>query len=144
MFISDYVPTLVIVLFIVALFFLVSKKRAKKLTLTDNAPIEGTEAERLAAEEKLRAMPLDIREELVNTHELYDRFSTRQGFSREYFEDVSRQLNEAGISNEVIFQPAAPLGSMGTVIDQAGFFELFIEKGKRAQAQSLLGEIQRF
>jgi hypothetical protein len=140
----DWILILIEVSAIAAIVYLYFKRSTPKVSADDSEPIQGTDAERLSAEQALREMPIDMREELVSTHELFDRYSTRQGFSKEYFDDVSRQLRDAGIANYVYFQPAAPLGSMGSIIEEQGLFELYIEKGKRREAQEILKAVSKF
>lgn len=127
----------------VVLYF---KRRVPRRSLhrDESEPLLGTEADRLAAEENLRNVPADIREELVRTHELYDRFSTRHGYSKDYIEELTRLLNEAGIANEVVFQPTMPLGMADAVLEPQGFFELFIEHGKRVEAAQILEAARKF
>ena len=96
------------------------------------------EAELRNAEAQLTGSILEMREKLLENFELYDRYSTMRGYTGPYMHDIELGLQRQGIAAEVLFQETAPLGVAASVVSQQGFFELYIERGRRQEADRLI------
>ena len=117
------------------------KRRRQKQKIQIDIPdgvVKETATDLANAEEELRKLPIDIRETIVETHELYDRFTTHRGYSAVYMEDLTRKIRDAGIACEMVFQPTLPMGLADAVIEPQGVFELYVLRSQLRESKELI------
>ena len=121
----------------VAIVILFVKRRRRKARMSQQAdgPLRETAADFALAEKALQDLPIDIREALVDTHELYDRFSTHQGYSNEYMESLTAQIRNLGIDCELIFQATLLMGVADAIVEPQGVFELYVRRANITEAK---------
>ena len=120
---------------LVILFF---RQRQKRSLIGDDGPILGTDADRLRAEDEMRAAPLNIRERLLQSMDVQGRYAARDGFDARGFDELLGRLRAAGIECDVHFQPSLPMGVGDSFLVQQGLFELFVERGRAAEAAPMI------
>ncbi|MES2857169.1 MAG: hypothetical protein V4692_14970 [Bdellovibrionota bacterium] len=129
-----------VLLLTVALFFKYPRhKKSNSLENEAEPTIQGTTAEREAAEQALQLSDQQIRAEILKTHVLIERLPTLDGFTQEYLDDLVKEFDDAGISATYFFQAVAPLGVMSMVKPQ-GVYELYADKSHGEQASKLLDQ----
>ena len=101
--------------------------------------VVGSRDELLAAEKRLKDNPETLRETLLRDHDLVDRLTTFQGYSREYMTELVNWLRERGIQSDYYFQPSLPLG-VAHLAAEDGTFELFVRRDQVEEAMKLLKE----
>ncbi len=127
---------------IIALF--VKRKREKaRLNLQADGPLHETTEDLLRAENALRDLPINIREVLVETHELYDRFATHQGYSSEYMESLTQQIRNLGLDCELVFQETLPMGVADAIVARQGVYELYVRRGDMIDAKKIIPGLVR-
>lgn len=130
-----FIPIAVIIIF-------VKRRRAKaRLEQEPDGPLKETAQDLARAEEELREMPLDIREKIVETHELYDRFTTHRGYSNVYMEALTKAIRDAGIECELVFQATLPMGVADAIVEPQGVFELYILRRHLSEARKLIPKL---
>jgi hypothetical protein len=128
----------------IVLLFIKRRRRKAQLAKQNEGPLRETAADLDRAEKALRDMPIDIREALVDTHDLYDRFSTHNGYSNEYMESLTTQIRSLGIGCELIFQATLPMGVADAIVEPQGVFELYVRRGDMLEARKTIpGLVQR-
>lgn len=129
--------------FVFALFiaFVWKRKRSASKPLEESSSdrIEGTLEDLARAEKQAAQLARDPRTEILVRHEFLERFSTISGFTREFVEDQAERLRRVGISAEVYFQETLQPGVDGFLTPQ-GSYELYIERGQKAEALRTLQE----
>lgn len=135
--------TAILFAFPVMIFLIYLKRRRQRLKIQAQVEgsIKGTKADLEKAEEALQAMPIDIREALIETHELYDRFQTHRGYSNIYMEALTKAVRDTGLDCELIFQATLPMGVADAVVEPQGVFELYILKGKLTEARKVIPQL---
>ena len=133
---------LALTLIVPALWVLIYfKRRTRKIDVpVHDQIIEGTDLEREEAERALRLLPANIRQHLIATHELVERFSTRHGYTSVYVEDIASQLRDSGCVCEVVFQPGALNGVADSLLEQQGHYELWVANENVVDARTVLRE----
>lgn len=128
----------------IVVLFIKRRRRKARLAKQGEGPLRETAADLVRAENALRELPIDIREALVDTHELYDRFTTHQGYSNEYMESLTAQIRSLGIDCELIFQATLPMGVADAIVEPQGVFELYVRRGSMLEAKKIIpGLVQR-
>lgn len=134
----------------VAAFFRIKTKKANFATpqvganpdeLQDGELI-GTEEDRLRAEEALALTDLQLREKLLETHVLVDRFQTLHGFDDRYMSELVTELRKEGIQSTYLFQEATIPG-VATLVGRHGMFDFFVERDKAEQASMLIDQARQ-
>lgn len=134
----SYIGILLSALYFVSLGRLILKNRkAKRRIEISDSPIEGTDADRKAAEEKLALSDQELRAELLKTHVLIERLSTLDGFTEEYMDDLVKEFDSSGIRTTYFFQQVVPLG-VTTLIKAHGIYEFYADATQAEQASKLL------
>ncbi len=141
---SDFIHDLTI--FGLALFFPVAiimiylkRRRARRIQqYQSDGPLMETAADLERAEEDLQQMPIDIREKLIETHDLYDRFPSHRGYSSSYMEAFTKRLREAGIDCDVVFQATLPMGVADAIVEPQGIYELYVLRSHKLEAKNLI------
>lgn len=123
---SAFVPTLI--------FLIWFKRRREKRTYrweadSSSTPVIDEQALR-AAEAAVRGTREETRKRLLETHALYDRFNTIDGFDESYMATLLSALRDNDINCETLFQESAPLGVGASVIAPQGFFELYVPRAQ--------------
>jgi hypothetical protein len=113
------------------------RKLSRSLDVVD--PVVGDLKELEAAEAHLSISAMDLRRRILETHALYDRFSTLHGFSDMYMSDLTRELRDRGIDCEIYFQETVPVG-VGDVLVRQGLQELYIRRDQIDDADLFLRE----
>ena len=144
---SDFLYITVSILFAVfgpvaiVVLFIKRRRRKARLDQQSEGPLRETAADLTRAENELRALPIDIREALVETHELYDRFTTHQGYSNEYMESLTAQIRSLGIDCELIFQATLPMGVADAIVEPQGVFELYVRRASMLEAKKVIPKL---
>lgn len=141
---SDFIHDLTI--FGLALFFPVAivmiylkRRRARRVQQYQaEGPLKETTADLERAEEDLRQMPIDIREKLIETHDLYDRFPSHRGYSSLYMEAFTKNLRETGIDCDVVFQATLPMGVADAIVEPQGIYELYVLRSHVIDAKRVI------
>lgn len=141
---SDFIYDLTI--FALALFFpmaiigiYLKRRRARRILQHQaDGPLKETAADLERAEEDLRQMPIDIREKLIETHDLYDRFPSHRGYSNLYMEALTKNIREAGIECDVVFQATLPMGVADAIVEPQGIYELYVARGQALEAKKII------
>lgn len=119
--------------------FIYYKRRTRPIEIAvQDQIVEGTDREREEAEKSLRELPVNIREHLLPTHELVERFSTRHGYTSYYVEEIANQLRTAGCGVETLFQPGALAGVADSLLEQQGHYELWVTNADAPAAREIL------
>ncbi len=134
------VVSAIAIFFPVAFIIIYLKRRRARLqqSFQKDGPLVETKADLERAEEELRQMPIDFREALVETHELYERFTTHRGYSRIYMDKLKNRIRAAGIECETYFQPTLPMGVADAIVEPQGIYELYIVRGQIAAAKKVI------
>ncbi len=80
---------------------------------------------------------LDLRQELSKNYEFLDSYSTTQGYSENYMNQLVQLLEQHQISSNFIFSESVPPGSI-TFLERAGTFELYVQKDKIEESMALV------
>lgn len=87
------------------------------------------------------ANTLNLREELSKNYEYVDSYSTMQGYSEDYMNQLVNLLEQNQINASFIFVDAAPAGVATFIGRNVGTFELYVQKDKSTEAFDI---IERF
>lgn len=144
---SDFIHDLTIAA--IALFFpaaiigiYLKRRRARRIqSYQSEGPLKETIADLERAEERLRQMPIDIREKLIETHELYDRFPSHRGYSNIYMEALTRRIRDEGIECDVVFQATLPMGVADAIVEPQGIYELYVVREHLGQAKKRIPDL---
>lgn len=128
------------IFFPIAFILIFLKRRRAKLRQSQqkDGPLNETRADLETAEEQLRQMPIDIRETLIETHDLYERFTTHRGYSRSYMDKLVQRIRASEIECEIYFQPTLPMGVADAIVEPQGIYELYIVRGKVLAAKKVV------
>lgn len=128
------------IFFPVAFIVIYLKRRRARVqqSLQKEGPLNETKADLEKAEEALRQMPIDFRETLIETHELYERFTSHRGYSRSYMDKLVNRIRAAGIECEIYFQPTLPMGVADAIVEQQGIYELYILRSQLTTAKTTI------
>lgn len=140
-FFSNLLGTLLALSFPILVILIYLKRRRQKENIAKDIPdgvVKETATELAHAEDELRKLPIDIREAVIETHDLYDRYSTHRGYSNVYMEALTSKIRDAGISCELVFQATLPMGLADAVVEPQGVFELYILRNQMTQAKKLI------
>ena len=130
-----FMPVLVILIFVKR-----RRQKAQLQTITDGT-VRETSEDLAKAEDALRKLPIDIRETLIETHELYDRFSTHRGYSNAYIEALTRKIRDEGIGCDLVFQATLPMGMADAIVEPQGVYELYVRRDQIDLARKRIPEI---
>lgn len=135
-----FIGSSIFVAFCVLVVMLGIKRRRQRLTMqaSPDGPLNETAQDLALAEEELRNLPIDIREALIDTHELFDRYTTHRGYSNVYMEAFTKRIRDAGIPCETVFQTTLPMGVADAIVEPQGVFELYVERGKMDEAKRVI------
>ena len=101
----------------------------------------GTDDDRVQAEQALKAVPFDRRDEILKTKTLFKRYTSHLGYSDVYMEQLAQKVREAGIECEVYFVPNGPLGFADSIIVSQGIYELYVDRGQFEKAQDVIPQM---
>jgi hypothetical protein len=96
---------------------------------------EGTEEDLRRAEEEVRKLAFNPREELLQSHTLFAKFRTTQGYSETYMTDLVRAMEKEGLLCTYLFQETLPYGSIS---HRHGVFELYVPRDQVEEAERFL------
>lgn len=83
------------------------------------------------------AKHLDLRQELSKNYEFLDSYSTTQGYSEDYINQLVNLLEQHQINSNFIFIESMPAGSI-TFLERSGTFELYVQKDKIEKSMALV------
>ncbi len=122
----------------IVLIYLKRRRAKQRIHAQADGAMKGTAADLEASEVALQNLPMDIRETLLETHELYDRFSTHRGYSNIYMESLTKAIRDTGLDCQIVFQASLPMGVADAVLEPQGMFELYIPRGKLNEARKTI------
>lgn len=80
---------------------------------------------------------LDWKTEVHSKYDLLDSYSTVQGYSEDYMNQIVNVLEQNQIQAVFMFVDAGPVG-MISITQRDGMFELYIQKNKAAEAMEII------
>jgi hypothetical protein len=122
----------------IIVLFLRARRSRNSYTSDFGERIEGSRHELEQEEEELRRAPLDMREKFLETMTLQGRFATSQGYSQTSFVDLLKHLRDRGVACEIYFQASGVLGFADSILNERGFFELYVDREKLETARPFI------
>lgn len=80
---------------------------------------------------------VDIREELSKNYDFFETYSTVQGYSEDYMNQLVSALEQNQIHASFLFVESGPVGMM-SYTHRAGTFELYVQKDKVQEAADVI------
>lgn len=114
------------------------QNRKRYLQSVEPAPID---YETLAqAEEAVKE--LDLREELLKTHQRIHSFYSLHGIDDNYMYSLIEKFRNEGIGSDFLFVQSMPAG-VASYMGSTGVYEFYVESDKMEEGKSLLDRILR-
>ncbi len=91
----------------------------------------------LLATAEAAANALDLRHQLAKNFIYLEDFSTLQGYTTPYMDQLIARFETEDVHATYHFVPSAPVGVVG-ILGESGTFQLYVERGKVAAAKSVI------
>lgn len=113
-------------------------KRRQRLKNNPRLPLNQTiEDPELLQQAEQAVSSLNLRQELSKNYELLDSYSTMQGYSEDYLNQLVQLLEQNQIHASFIFTESVPPGTT-TFLGRSGTFELYVQKDKSDEALDII------